>query len=186
MKKCRICKDLFTPFNSTAYACSPECALTAVKAANAKKHAKEVREGQKRDKQALRTRKAALMTRNDHLKLAQKEFNRFIRLRDLANGEPCISCQRHHKGQYHAGHFLTTAAHPECRFLESQVNLQCSACNTHLSGNISNYRVNLLKKVGQTELDFIEGYHPPLNLTIDDIKAIRAKYQAKCKEFEVD
>jgi hypothetical protein len=183
-KKCRICKESFQPFNSTAYACSPECALAAVKAANAKKHAKEVREGQKRDKQALRTRKAALMTRNDHLKLAQQSFNRFIRLRDAHL--PCISCARFHTGKWNAGHYKSAGAHPELRFDESNVHRQCEPCNSHLSGSIDKYRPNLLLKIGKEELTRIEGHIPLIKLTIEDITAIKVKYRAKCKELEVD
>jgi hypothetical protein len=183
MKKCRICKESFQPFTSTAYACSPECALTAVKASNAKKHAKAVREGQKRDKQALRTRREALKTRVDHLKECQTVFNKYIRLRDHANNEPCISCQRHHNGQYHAGHFLTTSAHPETRFNELGCHLQCSACNTHLSGNISNYRINLINKIGLEYVEWLESYHPLVKLSIDDIKQIKSLFRMKIKHL---
>jgi hypothetical protein len=186
VKKCRICKESFQPFNSTAYACSPECALVAVKASNAKKHAKAVREGQKREKQALRTRREALKTRSDHLKECQAVVNKYIRLRDQANNEPCISCQRYHSGKMNAGHFKAVGmgGGSPLRFNELNIHLQCEPCNSHLSGNVQNYRRNLVAKIGKEELGRLEGHTPLIKLTIEDITAIKVKYRAKCRELE--
>jgi hypothetical protein len=153
-----------------------------VKASNAKKHAKAVREAQKRDKQALRTRRAALMTRSQHLKLAQQSFNRFIRLRDAHL--PCVSCGRFHKGKWNAGHYKSVGAHPELRFDEANCHRQCEPCNSHLSGSMDKYRPNLEVKIGKEELARLEGHTPIIKLTIEEITAIKVKYRAKCRELE--
>jgi len=52
------------------------------------------------------------------------------------------------------------------------------------SGNLTPYRVNLIEKVGQDEVDFIEGPHDAKKYTLDEIKEIETYYKAKCRELE--
>lgn len=61
---------------------------------------------------------------------------------------------------------------------------QCAPCNTHLSGNLVLYRVNLINKIGLDRVEWLEGPHEPLKLTVTDIKAIRDKYRALAKQLE--
>ena len=126
--------------------------------------------------------KEKIKKRSEYLSDAQKAFNAFIRERD--KNEPCISCMRHHQGQYHAGHYRSVGACPELRFCELNVHKQCSACNNHKSGNIVEYRINLVKKIGEEQLEWLEGKHEPKKYTIEQIKEIRAKYQLKLKELK--
>lgn len=170
-KKCKECSNKFTPWVSTQLVCSPKCGIEYARKKEAKKQAKELKE-----------RKQKLMTKSEWMKLAQAEFNKFIRLRD--KDEPCISCGRHHQGQYHAGHYRTVGANPELRFEELNCHKQCSACNNHKSGNIVDYRINLVRKIGQEAIDWLEGPHDPLRLTVEQIQEIRKKYRDKCKELE--
>jgi hypothetical protein len=113
------------------------------------------------------------------LKKAQASFNAFIRARD--KNLPCISCGRHHTGQYHAGHYRTVGANPELRFEELNCHKQCSACNNYLSGNLVNYRINLLEKIGENSLDWVEGPHDPKRYTIEELKEIDKGYREKAK-----
>lgn len=177
MPKCKFCKAPATLKIQMANFCSVDCAY---------KHAKKLQdkakaEKAKRERQMHRERKEAVKTRSEWIRQAQTVFNQFIRLRD--KDLPCISCQRHHQGQYHAGHYLTVGSRPELRFNELNTNSQCSACNLHLSGNLVNYRINLIKKIGIDKVEWLEGPHEPLKLTIEQIKEIKAKYRQKCKEL---
>lgn len=156
---------------------SVECAYKRARQLQDKAKAEKERKA----RQEHRQRKEAVKTRSEWLKQAQTVFNQYIRLRD--KDLPCISCQRYHQGQYHAGHYLTVGARPELRFNPLNVWRQCSACNLHLSGNLINYRINLIKKIGLTEVEKLEGPHEPLKLSIDDIKALIAEYRAKVKEL---
>ena len=171
-KKCRSCKTLFTPFSSTAFVCSIECAVTMAKANTAKIVKKDIK-----------ARKQALKSLGTLHKEAQPEFNKYIRLRD--KGQPCISCQRHHTGQNHAGHFLSIGSSPELRYVENNVHLQCSVCNNHLSGNQLLYRVNLINKIGIKAVEELEGPQEPRRYRRDDIIAIKSKYKALVKELTV-
>ena len=127
-------------------------------------------------------RKRAAKSKGDWAKEAQREFNRFIRLRDDAL--PCISCGRHHKGQYHAGHYKTIGANPELRFHEQNCHKQCAPCNNHLSGNIGKYRPALMLKIGEEELLHLEGPHHPKKYNIKDLERIKLKYKVKADELQ--
>lgn len=139
----------------------------------------EVKASEKAARAKHRADKERIKPRGQWLKEAQSEFNKYIRLRDAK--EPCISCQRHHQGQYHAGHYRTVGAHPELRFNEINCQKQCAPCNNHLSGNLVDYRINLIKKVGLDKVEWLEGPHDPAKLSIEDIKVIKNKYRQLAK-----
>lgn len=163
-KKCKSCEVVFQPERQLQQTCSVQCAIDLV---NKKKK-------QKLDKE-YREKKAKLKTRREWLKEAQQAFNSWIRYRD--KDEPCISCQRHHKGQYHAGHYRSVGSCPELRFEELNNHKQCSMCNSHLSGNLIEYRKNLLVKIGKDKLEWLEGNHPSKHYSIEEIKDIRDRYR---------
>jgi Bacteriophage Lambda NinG protein len=170
-KKCNVCGTKFTPARPLQMVCGWECGVAYGKTQKVKQERKEIREA-----------KIKAKCRADWMREAQQAFNKFIRLRD--DSEPCISCGRFHQGQYHAGHLRSTKAAPELRFSEHNVHKQCSACNTHLSGNILEYRLGLIARYGQSYVDELEGYHAPRKYSIDDLRAIRDEYRAKCRELE--
>lgn len=116
------------------------------------------------------------------LKTAQTAFNAYIRKRD--EHLPCISCQRHHSGQYHAGHYRSVGGNPELRFEPLNNNKQCMPCNSHLSGNLIDYRINLIKKIGQEKVDWLEGPHEPKRYTIEDLKELSKYYKAELKKLK--
>jgi len=171
MRKCKVCKEKFVPmYNTIQPTCSPACALDLARVKIKKEY-----------KATTLEMKRANKSKGDWLKEAQTMFNRYIRMRDARN--PCISCKRHHAGQYHAGHYKTVGAHSALRFHEMNCHKQCSACNAHLSGNIIEYRKNLLKEIGEDNLNWIEGPHDIQNLSIDDIKEIKEWFKYKLKLY---
>ncbi|WP_258530002.1 recombination protein NinG [Pseudomonas aeruginosa] len=64
-----------------------------------------------------------------------------------------------HDGQYHAGHYRSVGSHPELRFDEDNVHKQCAPCNNHKSGDVVNYRINLVAKIGAAAVARLEGPH---------------------------
>ena len=180
-KKCKACKAEFKPFLSTQKACSTMCALTLVREQDAKEERADTRK-----------RKEALKTKREWLKDAQVVFNRYIRTRDA--NEPCISCQGVSDddnlltgSRYDAGHFFSVGAHPAMRFDERNCHKQCSSCNNFKSGNIQNYRVNLIKKMGRQEFERFETEAHSAKAkkyTIDYLKELIKTYRAKTKELE--
>lgn len=182
-RKCRIkaegCEITYAPFNSLQKCCyNPKCIL----ANHHKEEEKKTARAHKKERQQHKKDKERVKTRGEWMREAQTAFNKYIRLRDHA--EPCISCQRHHKGQYHAGHYRSVGGNPELRFEELNCHKQDSVCNNHRSGNLIDYRINLIKKIGLDKVEWLEGPHEPKKYTIEDIKAIKAKYAKLSRELE--
>lgn len=71
-------------------------------------------------------------------------FNASIRKRD--KGKPCISCGDFTELQ--AGHYYSAGHHTNLRFNTDNVHGQCKRCNYFLSGNLTEYRKNLIEKIG--------------------------------------
>jgi len=180
-KKCRDCKKTFTPFNSITPRCF-DCAATWALTKVRKDYKSEQKALKKKERKNQADRKMAVKTRSEWLKEAQAAFNAYIRERDKQSA--CISCQRHHTGQYHAGHYLSVGAHIELRFCEINCHKQCAPCNNHLSGNPINYRINLVKKIGLDKVEWLEGAHELQKLTIEQIKEVKAMYKRKLKELK--
>ena len=174
----RRCEELFMPRHPFVKFCCPEHGVLIWEANKAKEVAKNARKASKERREGL----LAIKDRSTWLREAQAAFNAFIRERD--KDQPCISCNRHHTGQYHAGHYRTTKAAPELRFNENNVHKQCSACNNHLSGNILEYRINLVRLYGQEYVDYIEGPHLPKKYTIPELQEIIKKYKANLKTLK--
>ena len=65
------------------------------------------------------------------------------------------------------------------------VHLQCSVCNNHLSGNLINYRTNLVKKIGLEHVELLEGPQEPKRYRHEEILAIKAKYKLLTKELMI-
>ena len=88
------------------------------------------------------------------LKKCQTVFNAWIRFRDKDLG--CISCGAWSNPQ--AGHYLSQGHHSALRFNENNVNRQCLKCNNFLHGNLINYRIGLVKKIGEARVQSLEDY----------------------------
>lgn len=188
-RKCTVCREWFHPVRAEQYVCSYECACQHGKVANDAAKAEKQRKDkarlvaeEKADRQRQAERRMAVKPLSYFIKQAQAAFNEFIRYRDRHLA--CISCDRHHEGQYHAGHFRTTGANPELRFDEDNVHKQCSACNNHLSGNLIAYRPALIAKIGQARFDALMGPHALPKWTREDYILIRDEYRAKLRDLK--
>ncbi|OUM27977.1 hypothetical protein B8W70_15370 [Pseudomonas sp. 1239] len=179
-KKCKnpACGASFPPRRLGQAVCSPACGL-AIATANRDKARKAI---DQRERREIKVRKEKLKTRADHLKEAQVVVNQYIRLRDA--DLPCVSCGRFHDGQWHAGHFRSAGGHPELRFEPLNIWRQCAPCNTHKSGDLVNYRAELVRRIGPEKVEWLEGPHEAKRYTIEDLKAIKAEYRAKIKQLK--
>jgi len=168
-KSCKVCKTKFSPRASTQVVCSWQCASVFT-----------AKEKEKRDRKEYREKKESLKTRSEWLKEAQVVFNRFIRMRDAHL--PCVSCGQH-RNTYDAGHYRSVGAAPQLRFNEDNVHKQCVYCNQHKSGNAIDYRINLVKRIGQDKVEYLESCNDPVKYTIEDAKEIKRLYNEKLKEL---
>lgn len=188
-RKCKTCGEWFHPQYANIWWCCPEHGAIYALELRARQKVKETAKRIKADKKAeMEGRKHAAERRQavkplSHFRnQAQQAFNDFIRYRD--RHLPCISCGRHHDGQYHAGHFRTTGANPELRFNEDNCHRQCAPCNNHLSGNLTAYRPALIAKIGQARFDALMGPHELPKWKRDDYIRIRGEYRAKLKALK--
>ena len=185
--KCCGCKDRYPADTIVKFPagnfCSVNCASEYATAKSRKQREQAAKRKEKQEKKAHTKRKKELKDNDKafQTKKTQQIFNKYIRQRDIVC--PCISCARFHSGQYHAGHYRTVGANPELRFNERNCHKQCSACNNHLSGNLVNYRVRLLDKIGLEKVEELEGHHPPKRYTIENLKTLQRWFTRKTKRL---
>lgn len=177
-RTCSYCKSRYTPTKPKQKVCSAKCAIGL----GEKQKSKALASQQRMERKELREKKLAIKSRSEWMKDAQFWFNKFIRIRDGNN--PCISCGRWHTGQYHAGHYRSVGSAPHLRFNENNCHKQCSVCNNHLSGNLLQYRAGIIQKLGAETVERLMSDNTPKHYSIDDLKEIKAIYQAKVKQLE--
>jgi hypothetical protein len=169
-KDCPICKKPFQLFRTTQQVCSMEC---AVKFNSEKEVNKRVKAMKKENR-----------TYSWYIGTLQEVFNTYIRLRDV--NKPCISCLRNDADKWDAGHFWAAGNYSFLRFNEDNVHKQCSRpCNKDLHGNLLNYRINLINKIGLDRVQWLDdNRHKELNLTIPEIQSLIKLYKQKILELK--
>ncbi len=87
-------------------------------------------------------------------------FNRFIRERDTEGSwGVCISSGKSLRvpsSNAQAGHFYSGGKYASLKFNEDNVHLQGKSDNYFNSGNLLEYRKNLIKKIGQNRVDDLD------------------------------
>ena len=184
-KKCKArgCGVLFTPARPFQCWCSPECGLTIARAK------KEQADQRKRsdERNADRAKREKLKTRSDWMKDAQREFNRYVRLRDAS--KPCICCglplgYSEVGGAYDCGHYRSVGSAPHLRFDERNAHAQRKQCNRYGAGRAVDYRCGLVVRYGNAWVSALEADQAPKHYTIEDLKQIRDTYRQKARELE--
>jgi phosphoketolase len=89
---------------------------------------------------------------------AQKVFNKYVRERDSENGYfTCISCGKTLPiEQMNAGHYIPQKNSSLLRFNEYNVHGECISDNGFNEFHLINYRKNLINKIGQEMVDWLE------------------------------
>ena len=121
-------------------------------------------------------------------------FNKLRRLQEFKwfkdkGIEPyCISCGKEHM-DWCNGHFKTVGGNGRLRYDVKNSYLQCNThCNKHLSGNIENYKVGLIKRFGEDQARHIRSYCEENTHSIkwhwQDIEAMRKQFNAEIRLLE--
>ena len=173
--RCKNCKQKFEPKQFNRKFCYIEECIDAyfeyLKKQAAKKWNKE-----------KKIRKEKLKTVQDLLKEAQIVFNKYIRLRD--KGLPCISCQNPNPKKINAGHYISSGKSKYLTFNLYNVNIQCEYCNTYKHGNLIEYRINLIKKIGIKKVEYLEANrHKTKKYTRQELISIIDEYKKKIKKM---
>lgn len=180
-KKCRVCRETFTPRKALQIVCGPSCALLHAK----QKGEKERKALAKIERKAIREAKERIKPRGEYMKEAQAVINRYVRLRDANLG--CVSCERPAtwQGQWHASHYRSRGAAPHLRFNLHNIHKACSICNNHLSGNIMGYRPELVRRIGEERVAMLEANQERAGFAIDYLKRLKRVFAEKVRRLEL-
>jgi hypothetical protein len=112
----------------------------------------------------------------DLKKQAQRVFNAWIRKRD--EDDPCISCQGN-CGKWDAGHFWAMGSKGALRYHEDNCHKQGVGCNRFKHGNLLEYRINLIKKIGQDRVDWLDEHRNDTHkFTREELLSIIERYKS--------
>lgn len=183
MKKCKVCRTEFAPTKPMQSVCSPSCALSLA----ASKRGKAEKVALVKERKADAVKREGMKSRGQCIAEAQAAFNGFIRARDT--GMPCICCGRTKDssaigGSWDAGHYRSRGSAPHIRFDERNCHAQLKQCNRYASGNVVDYRLGLIERIGLEAVEALESDQTPRKYSIDDLKAIKASYTAKMKQLK--
>ena len=181
-KTCKVCKQLFTPYQMGQKVCSGECAISLA----ISERGKAEKVAKVREKRADKVKLDAMRTKPQLTKLAQTAFNSFVRARD--SGKPCISCgaplaHTAVGGAFDAGHYRSVGSAPHMRFVEDNCMGQCKHCNLHLAGNHVAYRAGLIERIGQRAVDLIESDCTLRKYTREGLEEIARHYSAEARRL---
>lgn len=141
----------------------------------------------KEKRQIDKIKKEKLKTKGQWTKEAQAAFNAYVRARDKHEG--CISCGLHTAnnttgGDWDCGHYRSTGSAPHLRFHLWNAHKQCKKCNRYLSGNVAQYRVALIWKLGHEKVEALECMNDPKNYSIEDLKRIKRIFTKRIKRYQ--
>ena len=176
MPKCAHCKQPYTrTHNGIETWCSVDCGYKLARA----KQAKAFKAETDVMKKAIKDKDRAYWQ-----KRAQTAFNAWIRQRDA--GLPCISCGvPDGQGKRNACHYRPAGVNTALRFNEDNVFGGCERCNTYQSGNLVNYRIGLIKRIGIEKVEWLESNHEIKKWDISELKAIEEEYKRKMRELRI-
>jgi len=134
-------------------------------------------------------------------KTLERWCHKYIRFRDLILFPDnslrgyCISCNAiwdvslfsdrsiMNGKKWHAGHYFKSDKYQSTRYNEDNIHLQCYYCNKSLSGNESNYQINLVKKIGQERFEELKiEKNKIIKFNIIELEDLIKYYKAKAKE----
>ena len=184
-RKCNNCKSTVDAKDALISHLKAFCSYSCLKiyiANNADKIACKVR---KEKRTETRQANEKLKTCAQWMREAQAAFNAYVRVRD--KDLPCISCglnknDNHMTGSgWDAVHYRSRGASPQLRFHLWNVHKQCVKCNRYLSGNVSNFRIGLVRKIGADRVLQLESMNQGLEMTIDYLKRIKSIFRRNAK-----
>lgn len=186
-RKCKVkaCRKPFEPAQPFIDWCSPDCGSILAIDKLAKRKVASARADRVETKRKLEKFK----TKNQWVADVQVAFNQFIHARD--KDQPCICCGKFFDaadtltgGKWDAGHYLSRGAHPNLRFDERNVHRQIKGHNRPGGTTRAAFRDGMAVRIGLAAVEALEADHAPRHYTIDQLKAMKAEYQAKLKALK--
>ena len=179
MPRCKVCREKFEAKYFLQKACfNPACLAEWAK-----------QDRQVKQKKSDKSRKEALKAVGDYIKEAQVSVNKYIRIRDKY--KPCISCGNDREDKiglsghrYDAGHYRSRGSAGHLKFNLLNIHKQCVKCNRENSGNIVEYRLELIKRIGIDAVNKIEANNETRKFTIEYLKRIKKIFTKRTRLYE--
>lgn len=186
-RKCKApgCSNSFTPYVGFQTWCSNDCGVILATA----KLKKEKRQEELKERRKDRSAREQMKTRNEWIAGAQVAFNAFIRLRDQIAGHRCISSGKPldwSGNNVDAGHYRSRGSAPHLRFDERNCHAQTKQENRYASGNVVDYRIGLIQRIGLEAVEALEADQTSRKYSIDDLKAIKKHYADLVKQLKTN
>lgn len=175
MKRCRVCDIVFTPVRPLQAVCGIVCARKKVKA------------DKQAEKQHDKERKEKLKTLHDFIREADVAFQAYIRERDKQAGYPCISSGKPldwSGNQVDAGHYRSKGAASHLRYNENNCHAQSKIDNLWKSGNVVEYRIRLIERIGIEAVERLEQDNQIHKWTREELIEIKRVYAEKLKQLK--
>lgn len=187
--RCRHCGEKFSEqeLGKRLHAHCVDDWITATLNKQAAKKAKERKAREAQAKREIRARKAALKTIPELIKEADRVFAAFIRTRDRLAGYPCISSGKPldwSGNQVDAGHYRSRGAASHLRYHPDNCHAQSKHDNQWKAGNVVEYRIRLVERIGIERVQALESDNKPVKWTKDGLLDVIATYKAEKRELE--
>lgn len=181
-RRCKHCKEYVSAFiriNAGIF-CSHEHAISW-----AIEKSQEKREKAKRAE--IKKRKQSLKTKGDLTREAQIAFNSYIRQRD--KNKECISSGRKLSdggigGGFDAGHYRSRGAASHLRFNVFNCHGQSKHDNRYLSGNVVDYRIRLIERIGLERVERLESDNEPRKFDVSYLRRIKSIFTRKARLYK--
>jgi hypothetical protein len=118
---------------------------------------------------------------------AQSAFNRYIRVRDkfktcISSGKPLVN--ESVGGGFDAGHYRSRGAASHLRFNVFNCHGQSKHDNRYLSGNVVDYRIRLIERIGLERVERLESDNNPRKFSVVYLKRIKSIFTRKARLYE--
>ena len=152
---------------------------------------KLVEKGRKIKRKDIAERKKKLKPLGDYLNEAQSAVNGYIRARD--HNKPCISCGCKkvssfggYRGScgWDAGHYRSRGAASHLSFNLLNIHKQCVKCNRDRSGNVVEYRMRLMKRIGIDAVEALEANNKARKFTIEYLQRVKRIFNRRARHYK--
>lgn len=183
-KRCPQCRKSFPTESMVRFGVQHFCTFEHAVAYANKKSTKA--KGDKIKRADMRERKEKLKSIGDLTREAQTAVNAYIRARD--SNKPCISCQveviQKRGGTMDAGHYRSRGSAGHLRFNVLNIHSQCVTCNRWQSGNVVDYRINLIKRIGVESVEKLESDNGTRRFTREYLKRIKVVFNKRARWYK--
>lgn len=136
----------------------------------------------KEERKELRARKLAVKPLSYFREKAKDACHLYIRTRD--EGMPCPCCSTTKAAQWDAAHYRPAGVNSALRFDERNIHRCCQVCNQHKSGNLTPYRMWMVKKYGEEFVQTLDNNHEIRRYTRAELEEIESHYKRKLTELK--